>query len=167
MIKELKPQKQPNSYSCLVTCAAILLHKPVEDCFKFLGHDGTILINGKILGFTIPEIQLLAMKENYIFLETASIYEDDFGNTVCTVDWSNTLATTRGIIRYETRKGNLHALVYDGPNEIIINPKDGLIKPMPEEIEVHDFMPLLKIEKQNIGLPKCIISKVNSRNGSN
>ena len=157
----MRPQKQPNKYSCLVTCAAMLLDLKVKDCFKILGHEGKIRINGRYLGFTIPEIQYLAMRESKIFLETSSLYEDDSGSIVCEVDWTETLMTTQGIVRYSTVEGHLHAIVYDGVDQIIINPKDGKIRDMPDELEVHDFLPLLDIT-QEIGLPRCTIGKVNS-----
>lgn len=57
---------QPNDWSCLATCAAMLADTQPKDVFDFLGHDGSEQVGEHRRGFHIQEITDYLIYESFL-----------------------------------------------------------------------------------------------------
>ncbi len=134
----MKLIQQPNEWSCMACCLAMVTGTSLDDVYKFLDKDGSRIIHNVRLGFTVLDMLYYLTLHNRTVTPLWSQIDREFGQGVVAVEeiQPNLLHKWRGhLLSFNDAiiiVGGTHAVVWNHDERKIYNP-NGLIHGLTSE----------------------------------
>lgn len=155
----MKLLKQPNRWSCTVTCASMLTDVSISELCEVIGHDGSQKINDMPepvcrRGFQYEEIALALLHKGWacLLIPKNTQYMTHDSSPVYLLDLQkqqhNAMMFFDGIICIKTRTGKYHAMAYKHDTNEVYDPTEPLIRQLRSDDNIIEFWPICNIKSK-------------------